>query len=148
MSESVNKHSDEYDDSYPTCNCTYASLCITLPEACDPVEFSHTIKIEPSRIQRKGERYAGKINNWPTAWFLSSDQAIDSRDLRRHIDWLIDQLVGKEEIIHQVQVDGGKLVLSCYWVSATGYGGPILSPWTMRRLSDLGIEIWFDFYMD
>ena len=39
-----------------------------------------------------------------------------------------------------------QLVISCFWVSASHHGGPVLSPKEMRILADLDIEIWFDYY--
>ncbi len=34
----------------------------------------------------------------------------------------------------------------CYWLSADGHGGPILSPAMMRRLGQLELEVGFDIY--
>lgn len=85
---------------------------------------------------------------WPTAWFLETDRVIASKDVRRHVDWLIEQLTGKEEIVRQVLANQGRVEVSCYWFSSNGHGGPMLSPYTMGKLSELGIGIWFDVYFD
>ena len=34
----------------------------------------------------------------------------------------------------------------CYWLSASGQGGPTLSPDLMRRLAEAELEIGFDVY--
>ena len=36
--------------------------------------------------------------------------------------------------------------ISCYWVSAFGHGGPVLSPDIMKRLAAFGLGVSFDFY--
>jgi hypothetical protein len=38
------------------------------------------------------------------------------------------------------------ILLTFKRMSASGHGGPMLSPETMGRLSDLGVGIWFDIY--
>jgi hypothetical protein len=34
------------------------------------------------------------------------------------------------------------------WDSKSGEGGPTISPVQMKRLAELGIELWFDVYFD
>jgi hypothetical protein len=34
----------------------------------------------------------------------------------------------------------------CYWLSATGHGGPELSAGTLGRIAALGASLGFDFY--
>jgi hypothetical protein len=34
----------------------------------------------------------------------------------------------------------------CFWLSAQGQGGPILSPEIMKRFGELGLEVGFDVY--
>ena len=34
----------------------------------------------------------------------------------------------------------------CYWVSAKGHGGPVISPSTMGRIGALGATFGIDFY--
>jgi Domain of unknown function (DUF4279) len=144
-----NKHFfSEYDDAYPTCERTYATLCIYLPDQCNPGTITNILGIKPTRIQIKGEVHQGAVKQWPSAWFLSSEGCIESKDVRRHVDWLIEHLASKEGIIHKLQAMGSKISISCYWLSSKGNGGPALSPITMRRLAELEIEIWFDVYFD
>jgi len=138
----------EYDDAYPTCEKTYATLCIYLPDQCNPGIITDKLGIKPTRTQIKGEVHQGVVKQWPTAWFLSSERCVESKDMRRHVDWLIEHLSDKEEIIHQLQASGNEIDISCYWLSSTGNGGPALSPKTMRKLAELDIGIWFDVYFD
>jgi hypothetical protein len=38
------------------------------------------------------------------------------------------------------------MVISCFWSSARGHGGPGLNPEQMKFLGELNLEIWYDFY--
>jgi hypothetical protein len=42
--------------------------------------------------------------------------------------------------------EGFKIDITSFWVSTSGNGGPTISPYQMRRLADLEIEIWWDIY--
>jgi hypothetical protein len=80
-------------------------------------------------------------------WFLESADHIQSRDSRRHLDWLLNQLHGKAPAIAKLQARGCLVDLCIYWVSV-GQGGPTLSSSQMAQLGELGIELWFDIYFD
>ena len=84
----------EYDDEYPTCENTYATLRI-YHEGLEPEVITQILKIEPTSIIKKGKRRkannprsVSKINGW----FLESENEVKSNDSRRHIDWIIDKL--------------------------------------------------------
>ena len=148
MEKIINNSISEYDDAYATCEKTYATLCIYLPDQSDPNTVSDQLGLIPSRIPKKGENREGKTMHWPTAWFLTTDDEIQSKDVRRHIDWLIEQLTGMDEIISKLLSNNSKIIISCYWLSSVGHGGPILSPKIMGRLGELNIGIEFDVYFD
>jgi hypothetical protein len=137
-----------YNDSYPTCHSTDATLCIYLPDAYNPNLLSEKLDIQPSKTQMKGEIYKGKVREWPTAWFLESKGKVHSKDIRRHISWLIDQVEGKSEFIRQLQTEGSEMRISCFWVSAFGHGGPMLDAEIMKRLVELNVGVSFDIYFD
>ncbi|MBK9927102.1 MAG: DUF4279 domain-containing protein [Anaerolineales bacterium] len=137
-----------YNDSYPTCHSTHATLCVYLPDSYDPNTLSTKLGIQPSRTQVKGEIYKGKVREWPTAWFLESETKLQSKDIRRHISWLIDQIEGKSEFIRQLQSEGSEMKISCFWVSAFGHGGPMLDAEIMKRLAELNVGVGFDIYFD
>ena len=146
----MHEEDDRYNDEYPTCAKTYATLCI-YPEEIDPPIVTHHLGIEPSNWQRKGK--AIELDGRPlprvailNSWSLTSKGQVDSRDSRRHIDWLLDQLDPKAEAIDTLQEMGCRMVISCFWASRSGHGGPMLPPTQMKRLGKLNIELWFDFY--
>ena len=138
----------EYDDSYPTCSRTYATLCIYLPDTINPTVLTEKFGIEPSRTQIKGEVRDGRVRNWPTAWFLESTEKVASKEVRRHIDWLLEQMKDKSEVIRGLQAEGSEIYVSCFWESAVGHGGPMLDPEILKKIASLNIGIAFDIYFD
>lgn len=137
------------DDDYPTCARTYATLRI-YPGELDPSEVTSRLGIEPSNWQRRGEVVA-RANRPPqvasiNGWFLTSNSRVESRDSRRHVDWLLDQLAPATNALRSLQMQGCRMDIACYWVSRSGHGGPTIPPPQMRRLADLNIELGFDFY--
>lgn len=139
----------DYDDDYPTCLKTYAGLRI-YHEELDPERITGLLGIQPSKTQVKGRPFTppkGKEFIPPIGgWFLSTKGLLDSRDVRRHVDWILDKLTGKDETLKKLQAEGNRMDIFCFWLSADGHGGPMLSPAIMRRLGALEIPIGFDIY--
>jgi hypothetical protein len=138
-----------YNDDYPTCSRTYATLRI-YPETLDPVELTGRLGIEPSIWQRRGELVnpnAGKPRTFELhGWFLYSKDSVDSKDLRRHVDWLLAILTPKGEILRSLQNEGCRMDVCCLWDSKSGHGGPTLWPQQMAELARLNLKLWFDVY--
>ena len=95
---------------------------------CDkhPDIVTRTLPVEPSRAQiahvpdgPSGARAARR----PNAWFLSSEGRVTSRDCRRHIDWLVEQIAPHRDALRALLRDGTRADVSCFWVSASGNGG-------------------------
>jgi Domain of unknown function (DUF4279) len=76
----------DYDDDYPTCAATYATLRIYTGKV-PPEQVTVLLRLEPSKLQVED---AGAHLN---GWFLSTKDRVQSRDLRRHVDWLLEQIV-------------------------------------------------------
>jgi Domain of unknown function (DUF4279) len=137
------------DDEYPTCAKTYATLRV-YPGDIDPAVVTDRLGIEPSRWQRRGgvtERAGRPPKVAPiNGWFLESRGQVDSRDSGRHIDWLLDRVAPRAEAVRSLQEMGCRMDISCYWLSRSGHGGPTIPPNQMRRLAELNIELWCDFY--
>jgi hypothetical protein len=79
------------------------------------------------------------------AWLLDS-KAVDSKDVRRHLDWILDQLTARRLALHDLVLRGAKVDIFCYWLSATSHGGPTISTGQTKKLADLGIDLSFDVY--
>ncbi|MGI8972496.1 MAG: DUF4279 domain-containing protein, partial [Dehalococcoidia bacterium] len=84
-----------YDDDCPGCRRTYASFRI-LHEDLDPEAVTGALGVEPTEAHRQGDvrnpRAKKLVFCRSGGWFLRSRATIDSRDIRRHVDWLLDQL--------------------------------------------------------
>jgi hypothetical protein len=108
----------DYDDDYPTCSKTRAGLRIDHDDL-NPERIIGLLGIEPSETQVKGR---GQIRPNGTesgpapieGWFLSTHGVIYSRDLRRDVDWILDKLVGKDEILTRLQANGYRMDIFCY----------------------------------
>ncbi|MBI1949145.1 MAG: DUF4279 domain-containing protein [Deltaproteobacteria bacterium] len=146
-----------YDDEYATCAATYATLRV-YPGALDPDVVTRRLGLEPSDIQHAGEQGASQRAHGrgatppirtaarPNGWFLSSERQVVSRDCRRHIDWLVDRVMGRREELLALRQGGARMDVSCFWASRGGHGGPSLLPQQMAALCALDLEIWFDCY--
>lgn len=136
----------DYSDEYSACSETFSTLRV-YHDSISPSEVTARLGIRPTRQTVKGEKRgkSSKIfaNN---GWFLESSKSVDSRDSRRHIDWIVDQLWNKKEEIPKMLQEGFKIDISSFWVSTSGNGGPTISPYQMARLADLQIEVWWDIY--
>jgi hypothetical protein len=58
----------------------------------------------------------------------------------------LDQIEPHSETLKKLQAEGCQIDIFCYWRSAEGHGGPMLSPESMTRLGALGLEVGFDIY--
>lgn len=132
-----------YNDEYETCADTYATLRI-YPELYSPAQVTELLGISGAKEVAASSTVKKSVR--PAAWFFSSKGVVTSKDSRRHIDWLLDHLKNKKEAVqelHQTSV----IDISCYWLSASGHGGPTISPHQMQRLSELNIEVFWDIYL-
>ena len=139
-----------YDNEYGTCLETRATLLI-YPEAVSPHEVTERLGLEPTRlnvvgeehVNRLGRRRVVKINGWS----MSSEGRVESLDVRRHLDWLLEKIGPKaKELLDLQSVPGVKMSVACTWYSRSGHGGPTLWPEQMRALADLNLECSFDIY--
>ena len=137
---------------YPTCAETYVTLCV-YHQNLDPEAVTRLLNLQPSSCHRRGDvldalgeqaSHSRQARNG--GWFLTSRGSIDSPDVRMHLDWLIDRLAGASGALSALREQDCETVVSCYWLSAHGHGGPMLAPDMMHQLSELGLELWFDIY--
>jgi hypothetical protein len=149
----MSSHMTPLDDQYPNCERTYAELRI-YGDTLDPDAITKSIGILPSSSQRRGEVRSGFRNRQRIVsvggWFLSSEGNVESRDLRRHLDWLLARLWPAATALKNLQAqEGVRMSVTCIWWSR-GDGGPALWPEQMGRLADLELECGFEisFYGD
>lgn len=137
-----------YDDAYPTCERTYAELRI-YPGELDPKLVTQRLGISPTSILSKKDQRNTALDKKHTVqlngWFLSSEDNIISKDLRRHLDFLLDELEPKAPQLRKLQeMSGVKMTINCIWWSSYGQGGPTLWPEQMKKMAEMNLECTFD----
>lgn len=133
----------KYDHKYRACTRTYSTLRI-YPGTGHPDAITEALQVKPSRISVAGVTGKNHVNGW----FLSTQRKLKSKDSRRHIDWLLDKIEPVAEKINQLQKEGCSMDIMCFWGSASGNGGPTISPEQMARLVRLNLEVWWDVYFE
>lgn len=149
-----NSYLTQIDDNYPTCERTKAVLRIHCGSR-SPSSISALLQVVSSDIveaglPRKSRRgYAGPLGK-VNLWMLDSEANVLSKDLRRHLDWLLDQLEPASGQIRELRKSGVVIDIWCVWWSKTGEGGPALWPEQMCRIArlDLELSIGFSYYGD
>lgn len=138
-----------YNDKYGTCAFVKASFDVYCDEF-DPELVTSLLKIEPNKLNKKGRVVKGRLVDRVdprNRWGLCSEGKVQSLDLRRHLDWLLDLLEPVSKEIHSLhQMSGTILRVNCVWWSSVGHGGPCLWPEQMVRLAQLNLELDFDIY--
>lgn len=138
--------SEIYDDNYSTCKETSAAFRIAHP-LLDPDTISAQLQLVPSWAWRKGELKEPRGRPARIGmWALDTNGSVQSRDLRRHLDWLINHLHDKLDVLEQFRLSGYEMDIFCLWVRLGGTGGPTLSPHNMFGLANLHLPIGFEFW--
>jgi Domain of unknown function (DUF4279) len=136
-------------DENPNCAETYASFLL-IGDRLDPEAATRRLRVKPERSFPKGTirpSKAGRLRQRTGVWIFTTEGVLASTSLERHLRYLLDELEPRtEEIQALVDRDGLEAVFSCFWVSATGHGGPVLSPEVLNRVARVGAALWFDLY--
>lgn len=143
--------SNVIQETNPHCAQAFASLRL-FGDLLVPEEISRLLSLVPTSFAAKGSRTvaaSGKSRVAPTGrWILESRGHVTSTDLEQHIAWLLDRL--DEAGIAPTKLPAvSRADVFCFWVSATGTGGPEFSPELLGRLAKchlaLGLDIYFEF---
>lgn len=136
------------DDDYGTCEWTAATLAIY---DIDPAIISTKLNITPSssetigkpRIMPSGVERIGTNHSW---LFSTKQIELNSKDLRTHLNWLLDKIEPFETGLKELQqITGVKMAIRCSWRSKYGDGGPTLWPEQMERMAKLNLELTMSF---
>lgn len=120
-------HRIAIDDAYGTCRETWAELrlgstALSLPDAAAALGLA----------AEDFEMADGVIA-------LSSHDHVFSRDLRRHLDWLLKKLEGRAEALAKLRRQGVTTEIFCPWHGE--YGGPALWPSHMKGIAELDLDL-------
>lgn len=142
------------DDNDETCDRTCADIRI-YPSNLTHEDITTFLQIAPTIVQNRGDVFAAPRGKSRVAsvtlWALSSEPHVSSKDIRSHLDWLLDQLTPSSSQLQDLQQNHDvKMMVNCVWWSRYGHGAPTLWPEQMARLANLNLECSFDiqFYGD
>lgn len=132
----------------PNCAETFATLAL-YGDSLVPEQISGLLGLEPTEAAPRGwatTSPSGKTRLAPTGrWLLESRGQVLSTNLEDHVHWLLKRL----EIagVAPLTLAGvSRASVSCYWLSATGHGGPTFTPEVLGRLAYLQLGLDFDLY--
>jgi hypothetical protein len=111
----------------------------------DPDEVSRALNIEPTRSFRAGDKRDVGAPYRRGGWLLSTED-FASRDVREHVDRLLDRLQPAAPALAHLVEGGAQCNVVCYWSTDNGQGGPQLDPAQMAGLAGLHLPILFDVY--
>jgi hypothetical protein len=141
----IKHHLTAGHDPEAACERTCAELLIYSPDLTPMAITSFLGGLEPTSqvfARDPSGQYPGRRNGW----FLSSENAVPSKDLRTHLNWLLHLLSPVGSLLADLQRrDGTKMYVYCPWWSRFNSGGPSLWPEQMRMLADLNLECSIDF---
>jgi hypothetical protein len=144
---SASSYFSPFNDEDESVLRTCAQLLI-YPGRLHPSAVTRMLGVTPTRTVAIGERInpsserLGRVNGW----FLSSEDFVESKDLRRHLDWLIALVSPARSALFELQViDDVRMYVKCPWWSGTGGGCPHFWPQQLRGLADLNLECTLDF---
>jgi hypothetical protein len=140
----------KYDDDHSACEYTHVTLRV-YSEKLSPEELAQRLPCPPTSTQRKGD-VRNPHGRRPmtlklSGWFLCSEAKVASKDVRRHLDWLLDAVGECGAAPRDLLELGAWSDIMCLWISKSGNDRPTLSPYQCRRMADLGRDCWFDVYV-
>jgi hypothetical protein len=138
-----------YDHKFPSCERTYATL-VVYSDRLDVDAISKALRVKPTSTVIKGQRLSPLRRKRRIArhngWFFSSEGKRTSRDLRAHLDYILDRLAPAQSKLRRLTRAGCETCLSVFWDSAAGNGGPLLDPRILARLAAFRVELRLDIY--
>ncbi len=135
------------NDAYETADRTYATLGIY---GVDPDLVISKVGLNPETVQKigrpltmpSGSERVGRVNSWT----FTSDGHVDSKDLRSHLNWILNKIEPfSTQILELQQLPETHMAMRCVWWSKYGGGGPTLWPEQMNRMAKLNLECIFSF---
>ena len=125
-----------------SCKSTYVTLSVYHGEMT-PAELTKSLGMNPTRTCVKNSKRIKK-----NGWFLTTKDLVVSTKLEDHLISLLNNIIDSRRNLSETLTLGAEARIYCFWVSANGNGGPVLSANTLKQLSELGIDLHFDIWFD
>lgn len=127
-------------------NWTFASLIIRGKNP-NLEEFIKRINISPTKHFQRGD-IRKNLKKWPHGyWELNSKEFVDSTDLAKHLEWLVEQFESINiiliELANQPEID---VEISCFWVLPSTNSNLNLSSHLLSKLASLGLQVNLDIF--
>lgn len=135
----------------PNCARTHAAFRL-VGDGLDPDAATQVLGLEPSVARAKGQDIpAGRVGparrQRTGVWLLSTDGVVSSTSLERHLIHLLESIEPAGAALDTLRRNEDiSADFFCYWVSATGHGGPEVSPATLNRIAALRASLGIDFH--
>ncbi len=132
-------------------NCLLAHATFRVVGAVlDPNDVTAALQLEPSQALRTGQLVptATQIRRQELGvWLLKSEGHVVSTSLERHLNYLLDRVEPGVAALRRLQeAQEVSTDFFCFWMSATGHGGPVFSTEVLQRVARIGAELGIDFY--
>jgi hypothetical protein len=109
-------------------------------------EISEIVGVKPTKATNRNVDARRAAEREFTVWTLSSKASLDLVDEHEHINFLLNSLAGSVRALARLRDEGCSMDVFCYF-ETDGQGGPSLTHVQMRTLSDLGLDIAWDLYI-
>lgn len=134
----------------PNCAQTFASLRL-YGDALVAEQVSLQLGLPPTECAERGDKrvsFSGKTRAAPTGrWILQTEGHVAATELQPHIEWLLDRIESAGVV--PADIPGvSRADICCFWLSATGHGGPVFSPDLLGRLARSRLTLCLDIYSD
>ncbi len=132
-------------------NCLLAHATFrVVGDRLEPDDVTRALGLQPSQALRSGQLVPtpSQIRRQELGvWLLKSEGHIASTSLERHLNYLLDLIEPGAAALRELQASQGVTAdFFCFWMSATGHGGPVFSAEVLQRVALVGAELGIDFY--
>lgn len=137
-------------DENPNCSRTHATFRLS-GDTLNPDDVTAALALTPTQAIAKDQEVPagpkGKVRRQRTGiWLLGTEEKLESTSLERHLIYLLDAIDPAARALDALRTQHGlRADFFCYWLSATGHGGPEVSPATLARIAALGIDFYGPF---
>ncbi|MFP3365869.1 DUF4279 domain-containing protein [Pseudoalteromonas sp. SIMBA_148] len=128
------------------CTETFSTLRIHSSNI-SPDEISHILGIDATQISVKDPESKYKPVRDGNYWAFCTEKKITSQNNNEHIQFILDNISDKSELLDNLRLRGCKTDISNYWTS-NGQGGPSISLEIMQSLLKYKLPIYWDMYFD
>jgi hypothetical protein len=117
----------------------------------DPAAVTAAVGVNPTDVEHQGEvrrNFAGDVVGTYDrgSWYLSSEGAVESKDINDHFRYLLEHLLPARDTF--VQAPGGETYFDVLWKSTYLYAGtgPLIDSASIAGIAALGAGVGFDIY--